>query len=740
MRRIKWGKVKCLIKTSKKNHNSTPSAILLFLSVILPCTGQDKPVAWWNFDNNKIKAVIDIASNVTDTIKGNFWFSEGVSGKCLKLDGYTTHVVRAAQKSPVLGRAFTIEAWVAPQTYPWNWTGIVDQEKDHKEGFFFGVSANGNVGLGVATGGEGQWLMCVSRETIELLKWSYIVATYDQSGEIAVYINGKKSGGLSTGEYGWNSTDWVKPPKDVDLWIGRSHTKMCPKGTEREPSRQILSYMNFDGLIDEVKIYNAAMTQEDIKRAYDQIQPKVAKALSFRKFPTEGSNRRIFEADYTTLKYDETWDKLWRIGEFSDIVVTFDKPIRMVFWHGTSYGACYVTENEKWMGDQSLESNELMVNNGDQKLDSYDPKSDNFGCAEHMSDKRCLYSHVSLIENNPARVIVHWRYNPCYITYTQAHVDELTGWGDWADEYFVIYPDAVAVRHQVLWTSRWGVVANTANWPAAGVPWFQFQETIMFNQPGTRPEDNVEDGALSIANMEGQSYTYKWKSSVSNAFIKSEGVVKVPGANIQMTNLKSEYRPFIIFEPGSVIDPWVGDRFYFWNHWPVAQIPSDGRVATAPDRPGHTSFSCGAPIVHDGVGGSHEAVMLYGLINKPIEELVPLARSWNKPPELKVLNGKAKSNGYDKFQRAYVLESENGLSQLDLQLAGSKESPIINPAFVFKGWGQKKVSVMFSKKEPKEGVDYRTGYENHLDGIDLVLWLDLESEKSETISIIPVDK
>ena len=65
---------------------------------------------------------------------------------------------------------------------------------------------------------------------------------------------------------------------------------------------------------------------------------------------------RRFGAFLTTLKYDEAWDNLWRIGDLSDIVVTFEDPVRIVFWHGINYAASYVTENEIWMGDQSLES------------------------------------------------------------------------------------------------------------------------------------------------------------------------------------------------------------------------------------------------------------------------------------------------------------------------------------------------------------------------------------------------
>jgi hypothetical protein len=43
------------------------------------------------------------------------------------------------------------------------------------------------------------------------------------------------------------------------------------------------------------------------------------------------------------------------------------------------------------------------------------------------------------------------------------------------------------------------------------------------------------------------------------------------------------------------LDAYNGEQsisaFEWWNHWPVAQIPSSGRPALAADRPGHTSLS-----------------------------------------------------------------------------------------------------------------------------------------------------
>jgi len=112
--------------------------------------------------------------------------------------------------------------------------------------------------------------------------------------------------------------------------------------------------------------------------------------------------------------------------------------------------------------------------------------------------------------------------------------------------------------------------------------------------------------------MENQSYTYMWGKDAEMDKSKLP-VIKSP--TIRMTNLKSQYKPYIIFEPGVSIDPWLGNDFkYSWNHWPVGQLPSDGRVSQFADRPSHNSLSCGAPILHHNEeNNSHMAVMLYDL-------------------------------------------------------------------------------------------------------------------------------
>jgi len=86
-------------------------------------------VAWWRFEEGQGGTTVDSAENHEDELRGHLSFAAGVRGKGLKFDGFTARVVRNASTAPRLTGAFTIEAWIAPQEYSWNWTGIVDHDQ-----------------------------------------------------------------------------------------------------------------------------------------------------------------------------------------------------------------------------------------------------------------------------------------------------------------------------------------------------------------------------------------------------------------------------------------------------------------------------------------------------------------------------------------------------------------------------------------------------------------------------------
>ena len=190
----------------------------------------------------------------------------------------------------------------------------------------------------------------------------------------------------------------------------------------------------------------------------------------------------------------------------------------------------------------------------------------------------------------------------------------------------------------------------------------EWQETLLYNQPGMRPEDTVDLKALTLANQNGETHTYSWEDGSPVKLKDPKGprqFLNPENANIQIVNFRSKWRPFIVYETDVKIIPvWIGASTYYskfpcWNHWPVAQLPNDGRKALVSDKPSHFSLCTSRGVIRPTPDGS-ESVYLYGMTNQPIESLVPLAKSWNAAPTVALSGSGFESQGDDKSQRAYV--------------------------------------------------------------------------------------
>ncbi len=170
------------------------------------------------------------------------------------------------------------------------------------------------------------------------------------------------------------------------------------------------------------------------------------------KLPAGPQGPGRFGAYYAKLEWDPAWDRPWRVSDHPDVVVRFDDGgHRLVFWRGTSFIPCWVTDKGKWYTNEFIE-----------RRGHHSPNTN--GCCEPMSDKQCRFSHVRVIESNEARAVVHWRYSPVDVRYRQPFIDPETGWGDWVDEYYTVYPDATCVRKITLHTTRpdlWIAPVNT---------------------------------------------------------------------------------------------------------------------------------------------------------------------------------------------------------------------------------------------------------------------------------------
>lgn len=641
-----------------------------------------------SFDEEQSRSQLDSLISIS--------YVSGIDGKAALFDGYTSELHRSGVN---VNKSLFVEVWIAPSEYSYNISSIVRQQNESKQGFDFAINHLGQLVLTMAT--EQEPLVCITTQSVPCYKWSHVAFSYEEKVGIKIYINGVISNSL-------DFTDHAIFANKSPLVLGVSFDKMAPTFTERATSKGHKLQMRYSGLIDELKISDKVPTIKTIAEQVNRIGKVNQQALGIIEMPARTVPQGEFGAYYTRLRFSDGWESLWRVGDYADVVVRFpDSPIKYVFWRGTGYIPAVVTENNIWMTDQSVEN----FSTGE--------------CYETMGDKQCRYSHVRILESTPARCVVHWRYALASINHQIMHEDE-TGWGDWVDEYWTIYPDGVAVRKQILYSDHFAKAKGG----------YQFQETIIFNQPGTKPQDNIEMDAIEFCDMDGNTVSYSWKEGAPKKFDKS---LTQP---IQLVNLKSEYKPFSIFHPERTTKPfpfgWVENYSTFpcWNHWPVSQIRSDGRNATSPDRPSHSSLAetnGSKQIVEYGQNKQVIARQMIGMTTKPITSLLALARSWNYAPSIEVNTKDFKSNGYDIYQRAYLLESIND-NRLDITLHASKMSPVLNPTFVIKGWGRVNLSILINGK-PLDKEKVKIGLLSTLEGKTTIVSIELQAEAITTISI-----
>ena len=716
-----------------------------------------KPVAWFKFDEGTGDETTESFSQAKSEITGDktLW-KKGVSGTALQFDGYKTTVKIPGNKAPQLSDELTLEGWVAIAAYPWSWCPIVQQaddvpetvrlyrgdldvtdielkdgelsahvdggddmedavtgareddedehdlddvefmvkyQKEDDTGYFLGIDAHGHPGFKLRVGGI--WEELTSDVHLERKTWYHIAATYSKdTGKMSLFVDGKPAGEKRVAKANIELSS-------KNIQVGRGKPR---RQTEPVRENTFAGTFSFDGMFDEIKIYDVALSEAQLSETFAAYDKTIKPDMDDRVLP-KGENRDRFGAYYTNMKFYDTWDNLWRFGEYPDVVVEFENnPSKFVFWRGVSYIPMIVNEKEQWY---SNEFNETWSTSGGK------------GCQEPMSDKQCYYNHARILENTPARAVVHYRFPLVDVLKIKANYVEETGWYDVADWYYYIYPDGAAVKTCHLWTS--------------GERIHEWQESMAIFGPDQHPHDMIErHNTVTMLRLDGKYKRYSWTHA------PPDGVDKPERSNIQHINYTGEYDPVTIAEiflwnnvyGGEVTDYAV---FPTWNHWPVAQMPSDGRYASYPDRTCHSSLThVGPPIYREASGDRpfYSKIFMEGMLNHKPKDLIPLAKSWLKAPALKEMKGC--SGDYDKGQRAYVLNTET--SELSFSIACSKKQPMVNACFVVKGWGQKTtgtVKVDGNTDMVKQGVFKDTDGSN-----TLVVWVEKESTSPVQIEIM----
>lgn len=699
-----------------------PIISVMFLLFFLPIAGfaqeAKKPLMWLSFDQINvnqelhIRTVEDQITKKLDTIVGRYAvLKDGVHGKSLLLDGYSSYL--SSSDIPNFSGPFSIEAWIAIGAYPTNFCPIAEQMGITNKGFSLGINYEGKPGFKIAT--PTGWIVVEGNLKLPLLKWVHIGGVYD-SKNIILYLNGEKIAQKEVDAF------FVPAPNAI-FYSGITSQKSVSEGTLSLKGTEAV-YHFFDGLVDELKIWDQALTDEDFVSVRKEVSQIKVPALESRPLP-KLSNLARFGAVYTNLRFYESWDNYWQLSGSADVVVSFDQlDGHFVFWRGTSYIPHWVSGNGIWY---NTEFNETWSDRG---------------CNEPMSDKRCEHSQVKIVENTAARCVVHWRYALIDNWYNKSNVDTLTGWGDWTDEIYTIYPDGVAVRSQTL---------HSRNLSSK----FEWHEGIIVMGQDQGPEDVLFPDALIMANMNGEEHRYSWEAVGPDAY--KEGVTYVinkkniwltelNGANIQLINTRSNLKPFTIINPDDQPkwDFFSGffrrdySIFPWWNHWPTSFKPSDGRYSMDKDRASHTSLTHVREWKsYKKTEYSETRLMLVGLTEEKVSDLVPLASSWSHPPEMIVHGKNIVGKGYEPEERAYQLEclKSSDCSKFAIELNCTPVHPAIRPAFVVSNWDKKELILRINGKKIADKNTFRHDLVNTVNGSKLILWINKQFEDTVNIEV-----
>jgi hypothetical protein len=209
-------------------------------AVTTPAAPVSGLVAAYAFNEGAGTTVSDASGNGNNgTINGATWTTEGRLGGALSFDGVSSVVQVPSSASLNVSSAMTLEAWIFPTASQSGWRTIMQREVD---AYFLNASNDDSGPLRPAGGGtfDGTVAFVAGATANPVNAWTHVALSHDGT-TLRLYMNGVQTAS-QTGVGGIQTND-------NPLRIGGN----SPYGEF------------FQGLIDEVRVYNRALSQSEIQ-------------------------------------------------------------------------------------------------------------------------------------------------------------------------------------------------------------------------------------------------------------------------------------------------------------------------------------------------------------------------------------------------------------------------------------------------------------------------------------------
>jgi len=218
----------------------------------------DELIALWHFDEGSDTIAVDASGNGKDGIlkDGAVFADAGVSGSAIEIVGTGHILVPGGGSLDKINEKITIETWVKPSSL--SKRNIVLAQWDGSAGqraYVLYLETDGIIHFMLSPSGDGGGFKEIaSTSSIDSTKWNQIVVTSD-GDSMRIYINGE-SDAVSEAPSGGIYVP-TKP-----LYIGDWGWGDVADNTEQ-----------YNGLIDEMALYNYAISVDTIKAHYENLNP-----------------------------------------------------------------------------------------------------------------------------------------------------------------------------------------------------------------------------------------------------------------------------------------------------------------------------------------------------------------------------------------------------------------------------------------------------------------------------------
>ncbi len=219
----------------------------------------DGMVLYLSFDEGAGDITRDLSGNANNgSIIGGANWVQGKDGKALELDGEDDYIQVPYDDIFNITDAITLSVWIKP-SLPFDppWKAIINNREFGAEGSYLLQTSRINGGservaeFALRLPGGYTYMRAITLLTSD--DFWHIAATYDEeSSQMRIYVNGDLEENATPNRAASGAID---PSSQDGIFIGKDYGIDSPNW--------------FGGIVDEVAIYNRALTEEQVKDLYE---------------------------------------------------------------------------------------------------------------------------------------------------------------------------------------------------------------------------------------------------------------------------------------------------------------------------------------------------------------------------------------------------------------------------------------------------------------------------------------